>query len=119
MTEGTKMTFAKGLGLLAVVAASTLSGCVIRMQQPIKEVAYDFSDRDFYDRAYAPSPSYEPAGTIAPLRQRAEDVAFSINAGKAAKSGMRVPSSAAASVVTPSAEGLEVGPAEVEAIPAD
>jgi hypothetical protein len=44
---------------LAVVATSlAIGGCAIHTQGPIKEVAYDFSDRDFYDRAYAPSPKY-------------------------------------------------------------
>lgn len=42
----------------AVVMAALLTGCSIRVQAPIREVAYDFSDRDFYDRAYAPSPIY-------------------------------------------------------------
>ena len=42
----------------AVVMAALLAGCSIRVQAPIREVAYDFSDRDFYDRAYAPSPVY-------------------------------------------------------------
>lgn len=48
--------FAKLVGALA--AAVLVSGCSIRVQAPIREVAYDFSDRDFYDRAYAPSPAY-------------------------------------------------------------
>jgi hypothetical protein len=37
---------------------STAGGCAIHSQAPIKEVAYDFSDADFYDRDYAPSPNY-------------------------------------------------------------
>ena len=41
-----------------MVMAALLAGCSIRIQAPIREVAYDFSDRDFYDRAYAPSPAY-------------------------------------------------------------
>jgi hypothetical protein len=45
-----------GAALVAVV----LGGCSFRIQAPIREVAYDFSDRDFYDRSYAPSPSYAP-----------------------------------------------------------
>jgi hypothetical protein len=45
-----------------MVMAALLAGCSLRVQAPIREVAYDFSDRDFYDRAYAPSPVYaEPA----------------------------------------------------------
>ncbi|MBW2529807.1 MAG: hypothetical protein JRI23_36865 [Deltaproteobacteria bacterium] len=44
----------------ALVAAAGLAstGCSIRTQAPIKEIAYDFSDRDFYDRGYAVSPQY-------------------------------------------------------------
>jgi len=43
---------------VSVVMAALLTGCSLRVQAPIREVAYDFSDRDFYDRAYAPSPVY-------------------------------------------------------------
>jgi hypothetical protein len=48
-----------------VVAAMALTsvGCAIHTQGPIKEVAYDFSDRDFYDRTYAPSPQYLQANS--------------------------------------------------------
>jgi hypothetical protein len=47
---------------VSVVMAALLAGCSLRVQAPIREVPYDFSDRDFYDRAYAPSPVYaEPA----------------------------------------------------------
>ena len=42
----------------AVVMTAMLAGCSISVQAPIREVAYDFSDRDFYNRAYAPSPVY-------------------------------------------------------------
>jgi hypothetical protein len=49
----------------AVVMAALLTGCSIRIQAPIREVAYDFSDHDFYDRAYAPSPVYAPTQTMA------------------------------------------------------
>jgi len=42
-----------------------LAGCSLRVQAPIREVAYDFSDRDFYDRAYAPSPAYAPTPAMA------------------------------------------------------
>jgi hypothetical protein len=48
--------------VLAMLGAMT-TGCAIHNQAPIKEVAYDFSDRDFYDRSYAPSPVY---GDVAP-----------------------------------------------------
>jgi hypothetical protein len=45
--------------VVALAAAlGALGGCAIHSQSPVKEVAYDFSDRDFYDRAYAPSPHY-------------------------------------------------------------
>lgn len=54
----------------ALLMAAALSGCSIRIQAPVREVAYDFSDRDFYDRAYAPSPAYaaSPAPARAPRR---------------------------------------------------
>jgi len=45
----------------AVLVAAVLGGCSLRIQAPIREVAYDFSDRDFYDRSYAPSPTYAAA----------------------------------------------------------
>jgi hypothetical protein len=46
-------------GVACVAGAGLLgTGCAIHTQSPIKEIAYDFSDRDFYDRAYAPSPKY-------------------------------------------------------------
>ncbi len=48
-----------------VVMATLLAGCSIRVQAPIREVAYDFSDHDFYDRAYAPSPVYAPTPAMA------------------------------------------------------
>jgi len=46
--------------VLAAVAVAGLgsAGCAIHTQGDIREIAYDFSDRDFYDRAYAPSPKY-------------------------------------------------------------
>lgn len=45
----------------AVGFVVALSGCSLRLQSPVVEVPYDFSDRDFYDRAYAPSPAYGAA----------------------------------------------------------
>ena len=45
--------------------ASTVPGCAWHLPQQVKEVAYDFSDRDFYDRAYAPSPRFSEDG-VAP-----------------------------------------------------
>ncbi len=101
------MTFAKGLGLLAVVAASTLSGCAVHVVEPVK-AAYDYSDASFYDKPFAPSPAYETADVeIAPLRQRAEDVQRSL-AVAAANKNLALPNAAAISVVTPSSDGLVV-----------
>jgi predicted acylesterase/phospholipase RssA len=52
----------KGGVVASVVVALAVSlgatGCAIHTQGDIREIAYDFSDRDFYDRAYAPSPKY-------------------------------------------------------------
>jgi hypothetical protein len=45
----------------ALITAALGSGCAIHSQAPIREVAYDFSDFEFYDRAYAPSPEYQDA----------------------------------------------------------
>jgi len=69
------------LGMLAMTAVAT--GCAIQSQSPIKEVAYDFSDRDFYDRSYAPSPDYGPShlGHGAPLKAPAERVTASMFQG--------------------------------------
>ncbi|MBW2453495.1 MAG: hypothetical protein JRI68_03245 [Deltaproteobacteria bacterium] len=69
------------LGLLAVT--SVAAGCAIHTQGPIKEVAYDFSDRDFYDRSYSPSPNYQPVhlGHGAPLQAPAEQVTASMFQG--------------------------------------
>ena len=52
--------WAAGAAAIACVAGTGLVslGCAIHTQAPIREIAYDFSDRDFYDRAYAPSPKY-------------------------------------------------------------
>ena len=54
------MRLGKALVVVAAAAMAALSGfgCAIHSQAPIKEVAYDFSDYHFYDRAYAPSPEY-------------------------------------------------------------
>jgi hypothetical protein len=51
---------------LAAVATFGLGGCAIHMQAPIEEVAYDFSDSDFYDRVYAPTPQYRQVGAYDP-----------------------------------------------------
>lgn len=55
------ITLKFGLALAVVMGAVTMlgTGCAIHSQAPIKEVAYDFSDADFYDRGYATSPAYE------------------------------------------------------------
>jgi hypothetical protein len=56
----TKSWIGKALTILTLsVVGSMASGCAIHSQSPIKEVAYDFSDADFYDKDYAPSPNYE------------------------------------------------------------
>jgi hypothetical protein len=71
------------LACAAAMMAASLLGCSVHIQAPIKEVAYDFSDRDFYDRGYAPSPDYgaspaaiqpriEPAPPAAPAPQPAD-----------------------------------------------
>ena len=74
---------ASKLGMLAVVVVTALSsvGCAIHQQAPIREVAYDFSDHDFYDRAYAPSPNYaatdvdvRPRRTLVGVRGRVSEV---------------------------------------------
>jgi hypothetical protein len=46
------------LACAVVLMETALLGCSVRLQAPVKAVAYDFSDRDFYDRGYAPSPDY-------------------------------------------------------------
>ncbi len=106
------MKSAKTLGFIALVAAS-LSGCAVHMQEPSSPVSV-FA-KDPYERAYATSPAYETANVeLAPLRQRADDQARSLAAAGAAGALGRhaLPNAAAFSVVTPSADGLTVGPAE-------
>ena len=72
-TKGAWAALVAGM-TLAAAAGLVSTGCSIRTQAPIKEIAYDFSDRDFYDRAYASSPKYaelEPVYVAQePLRQR-------------------------------------------------
>jgi len=54
------------------------------MQAPIREVAYDFSDADFYNRNYAPSPAYEASNVrVAPLRPTARANALRDAPGRA------------------------------------
>jgi hypothetical protein len=74
--------FTKGASAWILVAlASTTTGCAVHLMQPVKEVAYDFSDRDFYDRSYAPSPRYADdeatRGDAAPLASAPTDCAMS------------------------------------------
>lgn len=54
------MSLVKLVGLAVMLSIAGATGCAVHSQAPIKEVAYDFSDADFYDRAYAPSPDYGP-----------------------------------------------------------
>ena len=63
----TKRWMKVAVALAALAVAS--GGCAIHTQGPIKEVAYDFTDHAFYDRAYAVSPAYEDGfvGAGAPL----------------------------------------------------
>ena len=63
---GLKMMTLAGIALAATIG----SGCAIHSQSPIKEVAYDFSDYDFYDRAYAASPDYASKYAEGELRER-------------------------------------------------
>lgn len=42
----------------AAVMAVAMMGCSVHSQAPIKQVAYDFSDSQHYDRPHADSPSY-------------------------------------------------------------
>ena len=56
----TKSWLGKALSVAVLaVMGSMATGCAIHSQAPIKEVAYDFSDADFYDKDYAPSPNYQ------------------------------------------------------------
>lgn len=58
----TKSWLGKALSVAVLaVMGSMATGCAIHSQAPIKEVAYDFSDADFYDKDYAPSPNYQGA----------------------------------------------------------
>lgn len=71
---------------LAAAVGLASTGCSIRTQAPIKEVAYDFSDRDFYDRAYAPSPKY------AQMEPTYVDLEPTREGAPAGQPGARVPS---------------------------
>lgn len=59
MTFRSTSWFGKALTMVVLSALGmSAGGCAIHSQAPIKEVAYDFSDADFYDKDYAPSPNY-------------------------------------------------------------
>jgi hypothetical protein len=51
-----------GLAALAILS----SACTYKTQTQVREVPVDYSDYAFYDRAYAPSPSYAATGEGAP-----------------------------------------------------
>jgi len=44
--------------VLAAVSVVACVGCTIESHSMVKEVAYDFSDYDYYDKPFAPSPNY-------------------------------------------------------------
>jgi hypothetical protein len=70
---------ANAAGIACIAGAGLAAmGCAIHTQSPIREIAYDFSDRDFYDRSYAPSPKYAEAEAAytAPLRTPARAERF-------------------------------------------
>ena len=50
--------------ILASLLLSFTLGCSIHTQSPVQPVAYDYTDRDFYDRGYAPSPSQAASSSV-------------------------------------------------------
>lgn len=46
------------LGVALVLMASMVGGCAVWTRTSAHEVAYDYSDHDFYDRTFGTSPSY-------------------------------------------------------------
>lgn len=44
--------------LLASLLFTLTTGCSVQFVDPSRMPVYDYSDRDFYDRTFAPSPSY-------------------------------------------------------------
>lgn len=44
------------MAVVAAAAASMLTGCAVQIG-PTTQVAYDYSDYDYYDRSHAESPS--------------------------------------------------------------
>lgn len=50
----------KSMGLaVAIVAATWTTGCAIRISEPARVVAHDYTDFEEYDRPHAPSPRYD------------------------------------------------------------
>jgi hypothetical protein len=112
-------------GVTLTAAVGLLStGCSIRTQAPIKEIAYDFSDRDFYDRAYATSPQYaemEPT-YVDQTPHRKGSVLGSARGGQHATLVGQVPAGLPATglsaVVVASGASLEAGPGSPAGEPA-
>ena len=50
----------------AAVMATAMMGCSVHSQAPIKQVAYDFSDSQHYDRSHAVSPAYSGDHSVTP-----------------------------------------------------
>ena len=50
-----------GTTIGCVAALAMLAGCSVHSQAPIKQVAYDFSEYDYYDHPHAISPNYGAA----------------------------------------------------------
>jgi hypothetical protein len=109
-----------GKALLAsaglIVAALSGLGCAIHTQAPIKEVAYDFSDYYFYDRAYAPSPQYAQSYEEynEPVRPRLTSTSYADSRGTASMADKAATVAAEASAPD-SAIGAET--AELEKLP--
>ena len=101
----------------ALALASVGTGCAIHTQAPIREVAYDFSDAEFYDRGYASSPTYETGATpIAPLRQTAEARADRLANATASNTLPPLPSAGATANMAASPQ-LPAGSAVITATP--
>lgn len=63
------MRLAGLLGLVVLAASS--AACTYKTQTQVREVPVDYSDYAFYDRAYAPSPTYAGAAGQAIARGEA------------------------------------------------
>lgn len=46
------------IGAILVLTTTMLGGCAVWTHTPARDVGYDYSDRAFYDRSFAPSPTY-------------------------------------------------------------